>query len=209
MKRIALISDIHGNAVALEAVLDDLAGRRAAELVCLADVAAGGPLPREALARLPELGCPVVLGNADGWLLEGVPSEPGQEEPAASGRACSTSLSMSGVRGKVRACKPRPSARRSGSTTVAGDRVIASRCPTSASQISRGRSSASSSSTGVSSTRASAGQSAATPRGARSVSPRSEGVLRAAGAAPGKRGASSDETTIDLHTPRFRRGRTA
>jgi len=80
MKRVALISDIHGNAVALEAVLDDLAGRHVDELVCLGDVAAGGPQPREALARLRELGCRVVLGNADGWLLEGLPSEPEQEE---------------------------------------------------------------------------------------------------------------------------------
>jgi hypothetical protein len=70
MKRLALIADLHGNAVALEAVLDDLAGRRITELVCLGDVAAGGPQPREALARLRELGCPVVLGNADEWLLE-------------------------------------------------------------------------------------------------------------------------------------------
>jgi Calcineurin-like phosphoesterase superfamily domain len=65
MKRVALISDVHGNAVALQAVLDDLAGRRIAELVCLADVAAGGPQPREALSRLRALGCPVVMGNAD------------------------------------------------------------------------------------------------------------------------------------------------
>jgi hypothetical protein len=82
MTRIALIADVHGNAVALEAVLDDLAGRRITELVCLGDVAAGGPQPREALARLRELGCPVVLGNADDWLLDGLPCE---GEPAEQG----------------------------------------------------------------------------------------------------------------------------
>lgn len=80
MKRIALISDIHGNAVALEAVLDDLAGRRVDELVCLGDVGAGGPQPREVLARLSELGCPVVMGNADSWLLEGLAREPKRHE---------------------------------------------------------------------------------------------------------------------------------
>jgi putative phosphoesterase len=69
MRRVALISDIHGNAVALEAVLADIARRRVDEIVCLGDVAAGGPQPREALERLRTLGCAVVRGNADEWLL--------------------------------------------------------------------------------------------------------------------------------------------
>ncbi len=69
MKRVALISDIHGNAVALEAVLGDIGRRRVDEIVCLGDVAAGGPQPREALERLRTLGCDVVCGNADEWLL--------------------------------------------------------------------------------------------------------------------------------------------
>jgi putative phosphoesterase len=69
MRRVALISDIHGNAVALEAVLADIARRRVGEIVCLGDVAAGGPQPREALERLQALGCTVVRGNADEWLL--------------------------------------------------------------------------------------------------------------------------------------------
>jgi len=51
MKRVALISDIHGNAVALEAVLADIARRAVDGIVGLGDVAAGGPQPREALAR--------------------------------------------------------------------------------------------------------------------------------------------------------------
>lgn len=69
MRRVALVSDIHGNAVALEAVLADIARRRVDEIVCLGDVAAGGPQPLEALARLRALGCAVVRGNADEWLL--------------------------------------------------------------------------------------------------------------------------------------------
>ena len=69
MKRLALIADLHGNAVALDAVLDDLACRRIIELVCLGDVAAGGPQPGEALRRLRALGGTVVRGNADDWLL--------------------------------------------------------------------------------------------------------------------------------------------
>lgn len=73
MSRLALISDIHGNGVALDAVLADLARRDVADIVCLGDLAAGGPQPREVLARLRELGCQAVRGNADGWLLEGMP----------------------------------------------------------------------------------------------------------------------------------------
>jgi putative phosphoesterase len=73
MSRLALISDIHGNGVALDAVFADLARRDVADIVCLGDLAAGGPQPREVLARLRELGCQAVRGNADGWLLEGLP----------------------------------------------------------------------------------------------------------------------------------------
>ena len=75
MKRVALISDIHGNAVALEAVLADIARRRVDEIACLGDVAAGGPQPREALEQLRALGCAVVRANADEWLLATMPAE--------------------------------------------------------------------------------------------------------------------------------------
>ena len=78
MTRVALISDIHGNAVALEAVLADLAHRRVDRVVCLGDLAAGGPQPREVIMRLGEVGCTAVRGNADGWLLDGLP--PGRSE---------------------------------------------------------------------------------------------------------------------------------
>jgi putative phosphoesterase len=70
--RLGLISDLHGNLPALEAVLAELDEAGVDELVCLGDIAPG-PQPRETTARLRELGCPVVLGNWDTWLLEGVP----------------------------------------------------------------------------------------------------------------------------------------
>jgi putative phosphoesterase len=75
MRRVALIADIHGNVVALEAVLADVDRHDVDEIICLGDVAAGGPQPREALDRLRALGCPVVRGNADEWLLGGMPAE--------------------------------------------------------------------------------------------------------------------------------------
>lgn len=69
MLRLALISDIHGNLPAFEAVLADISGRDISQLVCLGDVLASGPQPREVLARLKGLACPVVMGNTDEWML--------------------------------------------------------------------------------------------------------------------------------------------
>ena len=66
---VALISDIHGNAVALEAVLNDLDKRGVRRVVCLGDVAACGPAPEAVIARLRELEYACVLGNTDEWLL--------------------------------------------------------------------------------------------------------------------------------------------
>lgn len=69
--KIAVISDIHGNAIALEAALTDIRQKGADQIVCLGDAIQGGPQPVEAAARLRALACPVVMGNADDWLLTG------------------------------------------------------------------------------------------------------------------------------------------
>lgn len=58
--RIALIADLHGNLAALDAVLADLQAAHVDQAVCLGDVAAIGPQPREVTARMREYGCPVV-----------------------------------------------------------------------------------------------------------------------------------------------------
>ena len=63
--RVALISDIHGNLVSLEAVLADVDRQRVDQVVCLGDVAALGPQPRQVIARLRALGCRCVMGNHD------------------------------------------------------------------------------------------------------------------------------------------------
>jgi predicted phosphodiesterase len=70
----ALISDIHGDARAFDAVLAELAGLGIDDGVVLGDVAQGGDEPAAVLDRLAELGWPVILGNADHFLLE-VPTE--------------------------------------------------------------------------------------------------------------------------------------
>ena len=67
---LAFIADIHGNLAALDAVLDALKAEPPDQTVCLGDVAATGPQPREVLHRLRELGCPIVMGNADAELLD-------------------------------------------------------------------------------------------------------------------------------------------
>ena len=68
--KVALISDIHGNFVALEAVLAALEQDAPDQVVCLGDVVVTGPQPRAALARVRDLGCPVVMGNTDEWILD-------------------------------------------------------------------------------------------------------------------------------------------
>ena len=73
--RLALISDIHGNGIALEAVLSQLPAQNVTQLICLGDVASTGPQPCEVIKRLQEIGCPVVMGNMDGWLLQPEPKE--------------------------------------------------------------------------------------------------------------------------------------
>lgn len=70
--RVAVISDIHGNRIALDTVLDDLRTHPADQIICLGDAIQGGPQPAQVVRRLQELGCPVVMGNADAWLLSGV-----------------------------------------------------------------------------------------------------------------------------------------
>ena len=67
--RIALISDIHGYLLPLEAVLADINRKKVDEIICLGDVCVLGPQPREVLARLKSLNCPCIMGNHDFDLL--------------------------------------------------------------------------------------------------------------------------------------------
>jgi predicted phosphodiesterase len=69
--RLALIADIHGNCVALDAVLADIRRQAIHDIVCLGDAIQGGAQPAETVLRLRDLQCPIVMGNADAWLLTG------------------------------------------------------------------------------------------------------------------------------------------
>jgi putative phosphoesterase len=70
--RIGLIGDLHGNLLALDAVLDDLSGDGIDVLVCLGDVVAG-PQPIETLERIRSLECRLVVGNWDAYCYGGFP----------------------------------------------------------------------------------------------------------------------------------------
>ena len=72
--RVGLIADVHGNVPALDAVLAELDREGVDRIVCLGDVAVG-PQPRESLARVRAVGCPVVLGNWDAAFIDGMPAE--------------------------------------------------------------------------------------------------------------------------------------
>jgi len=68
--RVALISDIHGNALALDAVLADIERADVDRVVCLGDVATLGPHPGAVIETLRRIGCPCILGNHDAFLIE-------------------------------------------------------------------------------------------------------------------------------------------
>jgi 3',5'-cyclic AMP phosphodiesterase CpdA len=74
--RVALIADIHGNALALDTVLAELSRDHVDQIVCLGDVVEGGPQPREILDRIRALGCPIVMGNTDERMLSHRRDEP-------------------------------------------------------------------------------------------------------------------------------------
>jgi putative phosphoesterase len=77
--RLALISDIHGNVAALDAVLSELEHERVDEVVCLGDVVAG-PCAAEALRCIRRLGCRVIMGNWDAWSVNGMPEPTAEVE---------------------------------------------------------------------------------------------------------------------------------
>ncbi|WP_082235151.1 metallophosphoesterase family protein [Halobacillus massiliensis] len=70
--RLAFISDIHGNASALEAVLQDLKNRKIDKLFILGDLAFRGLEPERSIQIIRELEAEVIKGNADEWVVRGV-----------------------------------------------------------------------------------------------------------------------------------------
>lgn len=63
--RIAVLADIHGNVLALEAILSDIAQQKPDLIVDLGDCVSGPLWPRETMERLSDLGALTVRGNHD------------------------------------------------------------------------------------------------------------------------------------------------
>jgi predicted phosphodiesterase len=99
--RIAIISDIHGNCFALDAALADIHDAAIDQIVCLGDAIQGGAQPAETAARLRELGCPIVMGNADAWLLTG--EETDAAHPATEPMRATREWSLAQLSGADRA----------------------------------------------------------------------------------------------------------
>ena len=83
--RIAVIADIHGNQVALEAVLEDLASQPAIDqLVIAGDLCLNGPCPRQVLESVQALHCPVLQGNADAEVVTSAPEKSEKKRSTAA-----------------------------------------------------------------------------------------------------------------------------
>lgn len=72
MRKIAIISDIHSNIYALDAVLADINNLECTDVICCGDLVGYGPRPNEVIKRIRDLEIPTVMGNYDeavGFLL--------------------------------------------------------------------------------------------------------------------------------------------
>jgi len=103
--QLALISDIHGNTVALDAVIADMGS--VDMVVCLGDIAAGGPDPGGAVDRIADLAAVSVQGNTDAGLVDlpdwwrdpvskGLPEDavPGSRSACGANNGCRRSRSV-------------------------------------------------------------------------------------------------------------------
>jgi len=68
--KLALLSSIHGNLPALEAVDADIAKQAPDRIICLGDIIGYGAQPRECIAFVRERGWPTVLGNHEATVHE-------------------------------------------------------------------------------------------------------------------------------------------
>jgi predicted phosphodiesterase len=70
MTKIAVLSDIHSNLPALEAVLDDLAQFKVDHIVVAGDVVNWGPFSAQVMERVTREGCAVIRGNNELYLVD-------------------------------------------------------------------------------------------------------------------------------------------
>ncbi|WP_420143718.1 metallophosphoesterase family protein [Sphingobium sp.] len=78
--RIAILSDIHGNIAALDAVLSDIVRRDVDRIVNLGDIMSGPLFPCAVADRLMPLGLPTIRGNHERQLLTQHPDRMGASD---------------------------------------------------------------------------------------------------------------------------------
>jgi predicted phosphodiesterase len=78
--KLAVISDVHGNLAALEAVCADIRARGADHLINLGDCVSGPLWPKETCDYLQRMDIPTVRGNHDRAVGEGEPSQLGASD---------------------------------------------------------------------------------------------------------------------------------
>ena len=91
--RIALISDVHANLPALEAVVADARAASAQQFVCAGDVVGFGPHPKASVDAVRALCQLVVMGNHDNAVARGVDSR------------CNVALAALAAAGEARAAE--------------------------------------------------------------------------------------------------------
>jgi predicted phosphodiesterase len=87
--RVAVISDIHGNLVALEAVVADLHAQAPDEIWCAGDLGWSGPWAAECIERVRSEGWTTIKGNTDVWIT-GDPQTVEGDKQRAEFRALAT-----------------------------------------------------------------------------------------------------------------------
>lgn len=85
LQRLAILSDIHGNLPALEAVLADVARHAVDVVVDLGDIASGPLWPRATVALLARHDFPTIAGNHERQVLGGLPGPMGPSDAFAAG----------------------------------------------------------------------------------------------------------------------------
>lgn len=68
--KVAVISDIHGNMQALEAIINDYKNQNCEKVLCLGDLAMAGPQPVEAVNFVKEQNWEIIQGNTDKMIAE-------------------------------------------------------------------------------------------------------------------------------------------
>ena len=75
-KRLAIITDIHGNIEGLNAILKDIENKNIDEIICLGDTIDIGPNSKECIDKLIDNNIKMTLGNHELYLLRGTKIDP-------------------------------------------------------------------------------------------------------------------------------------